>query len=187
MTTTLATALIGLFAFSGNTTFTAPEEMNSLSVAPEVINLSVKATAYNAVPEQTDADPSTTASGLSSNPEIVAARSRDLADTLPFGTVIAITAPSEASTSCGIEAVSDQIGYRVILDVMHARKRSQVDILFNHENTVSVGGHERNPADVLGVCDGVTVSVVGHLDLKDVPQTQVELRALVEGSGLARN
>lgn len=187
MTTTLATALIGLFAFSGNTSFTAAEEMNSLSVAKETVNLSVKATAYNAVPEQTDTDPSVTASGLSSNPEIVAARSRDLADILPFGTIIAVTAPLEANSSCGIEAVSDQIGYRVILDVMHARKQSQVDILFNQDNTVSHGGRERNPAEVLGICTGVNVRVVGHVDLKDVPNTQVELAALVEGSGFARN
>lgn len=187
MTTTLATALIGLFAFAGNTSFSATEEMKSLSVPKETVNLSVKATAYNAVPEQTDDDPSVTASGLHSNPEIVAARSRDLADILPFGTIVAITPPSEANNNCGIERVSDQIGYRVILDVMHSRKRSQVDILFDQDNTVNLSGRERNPAEVLGICEGVTVHVVGHVDLKDVPSTQVELAALVEGSGFARN
>ncbi len=187
MTTTLATALIGLFAFTGNTGAIATEEVNSRSVAPAPVNLFVKATAYNAVPEQTDADPFTTASGLPTNPEIVAARSRDLADILPFGTIIAVEAPETGSTACGMDAVSDQIGYRVILDVMHARKKAQVDFLLDQNNTVVHDGKDRNPAQVLGICDGVTIRVVGQVDLTHVPTTQAELTALVEGKLLARN
>ncbi len=187
MTTTLATALMGLFAFTGNTGAIATEEVYSHSVAPAPVNLSVKATAYNAVPEQTDADPFTTASGLPTNPEIVAARSRDLADILPFGTIIAVEAPESVSASCGMERVSEQIGYRVILDVMHARKKAQVDVLLNENNTIVHAGKDRNPAEVLGICDGVTVRVVGQVDLMHVPETQAELAALVEGKLLARN
>jgi 3D (Asp-Asp-Asp) domain-containing protein len=104
-------------------------------------------TAYNAVPEQTDGDPFTTASGAFSNPEVVAARSVDLKEELPFGTVIQIVPDASSSPSCGIGMVKEQLGYRVIADSMHPRKRNQVDILLNHENKVTVGSRSMNPVD----------------------------------------
>ena len=57
---------------------------------PATPGYAVTLTAYNAVPAQTDANPLETASGMFSNPEIVAARSQNLADKLPFGTIIAL-------------------------------------------------------------------------------------------------
>ena len=57
---------MGFFLFSGaNLAF-------PLSAAP---SFTVTLTAYNAVPAQTDSDPFTTASGMYSNPDLVAARS----------------------------------------------------------------------------------------------------------------
>ena len=81
----------------------------------------VTLTAYNAVPGQTDDTPFETASGAYSNPEVVAARSRDLARELPFGTIIEFSAPTTAQGTCGYSVVAPSIGYRVIEDTMNAR------------------------------------------------------------------
>ena len=173
-------ALIGLFAFQG-----MPTPLEDLPKQADAPSFSVKLTAYNAVAAQTDGDPRTTASGAFSNPEVVAARSRDLADILPFGTIIAIEGPPVADNDCGYSLVSPQIGYRVIADSMHSRKRSQVDILLDHADTVSIGGKKVNPSLALGVCEGVSIRVVGHVDIKDMPKTQGELARLVEGEKIA--
>jgi 3D (Asp-Asp-Asp) domain-containing protein len=178
-------ALIGLFALSGTTGSLVNA---SQVVQPQVIptqvtpiaSYTVSMTAYNAVPGQTKPDPSYTASGAPSNPEVVAARSRDLADELPFGTVIRIDAATTTS-NCGYNAVSDQVGYRVIADTMAQRMTNKIDILLDQTNTVSHAGKSINPSRVLGLCQGVTISVVGHIDVNDIPQTQEQLAALVEG------
>ena len=191
----VSTALMGLFTFTGTPAMPTPDMALLATASPaaqevpaavEIPQISVLATAYNPVPEQTNENPLITASGFPSNSEIVAARSRDLSDQLPFGTIIAIEAPENKNNNCGFEAVSDQIGYRVILDTMHARKRQQVDVMFDQANVVEIGNKMRNPAEVLGMCEGVTVKVVGHVDLKHVPTTQLELVRLVEGNKLAQ-
>jgi len=141
----------------------------------------VKLTGYNALEAQTDADPFTTASGLYSNPEIIVAKSRDL--DLPFGTVIAINSENRKNTgSCGVEVVSDLIGYRVIGDVTHARKSKQIDVLLDHTKPVDLNGKKLNPSIILGICEGVEIKVVGHIDdLANVPKTQKGLAKLIEG------
>lgn len=147
----------------------------------------VKVTAYNAVPEQTDSTPHITASGAPTNPEVVAARSVDLAGVLPFGTVVMLTREARDTESCRFAKVEEHIGYRVIADSMHSRKREQIDILLDQHNTVEVHGKETNPAVALGYCTGVTMTVVGKIDIDDMPETQEALRALVEGDHLALN
>ena len=193
MTTIAFTALMGLFAFTGNGTLPiatgTPDTLISASSEQpqtDIPELSVLATAYNPVSGQTNSDPLITASGLPSNPEIVAARSRDLAETLPFGTIIAIETPADPNKGCGFDQVSHLVGYRVILDVMHARKHEQIDIMLNTDDYVSLAGRERNPAEVLGVCTHVAIRVVGRIDMNNVPQTQSELARLVEGEKLAQ-
>lgn len=146
------------------------------------VSLSVRMTGYNAVPEQTDGDPNVTASGAFSNPDVIAARSRDLADSLPFGTVIALES-AEESHSCGFAVVDHLIGYRVIADTMHQSKHQQIDIMFDAADTVQIGvsGKPRkatNPAVALGICH-VEVRVVGKIALKDIPATQSQLALLV--------
>ena len=42
-------------------------------------------------------------------------------------------------------------------------------------------GTQMNPSKVLGLCNGVSISVVGHIDINDMPQTQQQLAAMVEG------
>src|SRR3989344_6217950 len=69
--------------------------------APSQPSYAVTLTAYNAVAAQTDSNPLVTASGAFSNPEVVAARSQDLADELPFGTIIEIAGPSTPNNNCG--------------------------------------------------------------------------------------
>lgn len=155
----------------------------SLEVAP---SYSVHLTAYNAVSGQTDGDPSVTASGAPSNPEVVAARSRDLAEELPFGTVVRIERARKDTSSCRFSQVEHLIGYRVIADSMHSRWTNKVDVLFDGHDTVSVHGTQTNPSIALGVCDGVTVSVVGHVDIDDLPATQDELAQMFTDQSFAR-
>lgn len=192
MTGILSTALTGFFVLSGlsgNTAFAqtniqAPQE-------PTYQSYNVSMTAYNAVPEQTDGDPLTTASGAYSNPDIVVARSVDLADELPFGTVIAITTTgtstpaSAGGPNCGLPVVGDQIGLRVVADSMHPRKRNQIDILFAKDDTVRVGKKDMNPAIVFGVCKNIQISVVGHVDVSHMPHSQAELKIAIGKAALA--
>ncbi len=154
----------------------------SLEVAPSLL---VTMTAYNAVVGQTDGDPLTTASGAFSNPEVVAARSRDLAQELPFGTVIRIERTSKDTPNCRYSEVENQIGYRVIADTMHSRWTKKVDILLDESNTVSLHGVERNPGIILGVCSNVTVTVVGSVDINRIPTSQAQLQKMFGKATLA--
>lgn len=167
---------MGLFAFSG--AITAMPAEASAPTAPAEPSYSVAMTGYNAVVAQTDGDPFTTASGAFSNPEVVAARSQDLADELPFGTIVAIDGPSSAQNNCGFDVVGKTIGYRVIADTMNKKFTDRVDVLFPTAAT-----RLQNRAVVLGVCDAVSIRVVGHVDIKDIPKTQADLAALVMGKG----
>ena len=151
--------------------------------APGAPAYSVTLTAYNAVPEQTDGNPFETASGAYSNPEVVAARSQDLADEMPFGTIIEIDGSNASKEACGYDAVKSDIGYRVIADTMNVRYTDRIDILFGTKKeyrTVDKG--MKNAAQVLGICTGVTVRAVGYVDINRIPKTQKELAAIVDGS-----
>jgi 3D (Asp-Asp-Asp) domain-containing protein len=139
-------------------------------------------TGYNAVPGQTDDDPLTTASGAFSNTEIIAARSVDLKEDLPFGTVIEVVAHHGAGDpNCGFSVVEDQIGYRVVADSMHPRKRNQIDLLFNTDRDIFAAGRWVNPAVALGVCKDVEIRVVGFVEINSIPRSQKELVLAVEG------
>ena len=177
-------ALMGLFLLSG-ATMALPAHADAPSL-PALPTYSVTLTGYNAVPEQTSDHPLVTASGAYSNPEIVAARSQDLVDKLPFGTIIEIRSPSALSALCGYGVVSPIIGYRVIADTMNVRYNDHVDILFNTKaNYTSTDGSVRNASTVLGVCDGSTIRVVGFIDItnpNNLPKTQAELAAIVHNS-----
>ncbi|HWH07361.1 MAG TPA: hypothetical protein VNU47_02475 [Candidatus Paceibacterota bacterium] len=205
-------ALIGLFVLSSSVASPIPTEADQLTpgssqqvstttalelptAAPVKVavrghekasgSYSVKLTAYNAVPSQTDGDPSITASGAYSNPEVVAARSRDLAASLPFGTVVAIERTAADTPRCNFSTVEHLIGYRVIADSMNARIVNHVDVLFAADETVTLGGKVMNPARAVGSCDQVSVRVVGKVDINNIPQTQEELARLVNGTELA--
>lgn len=146
--------------------------------------VTVLLTGYNAVPEQTDSDPFTTASGAYSNPEVIVAVSRDLRyGALPFGTVIALEYEGK-SNSCGFRTVDHLIGYRVVADQMHPRWEKKIDILLDQKDTVSIAvngqpARQTNPARALGECRGVTARVVGKIDIKDIPNSQAKLAAMV--------
>jgi 3D (Asp-Asp-Asp) domain-containing protein len=150
---------------------------------------SVTLTAYNAVPEQTDSNPFETASGAYSNPEIVAARSQDLADELPFGTIIELDGPATTQGNCGYGVVAPVIGYRVIEDTMNARYTNRVDVLLpTKAKYATTDKGMKNAAEILGICKGITVRVVGYVDTNHIPKTQAELAVIVVGgSGLALN
>jgi 3D (Asp-Asp-Asp) domain-containing protein len=185
-------ALVGFSLLLGSVAIPlgAPAASKPLVVAPEVPvqpSYTVALTGYNAVPGQTDDTPFETASGAYSNPEVVAARTSDLADELPFGTIIEIDGSGIApdDDNCGYGMVAPHIGYRVIEDSMNARLSDRVDILFatstNYTNKVT--GEVRNASDVVGICKGAVVRVVGHVDFAHIPKTQAALAALVTGKG----
>ncbi|MFA6349103.1 MAG: hypothetical protein WCX06_02875 [Candidatus Paceibacterota bacterium] len=175
---------MGFFLFSG-ATMAVPASASAPEVPPLPTH-KVTLTAYNAVPEQTDSDPLVTASGAYSNPEIVAARSQDLAKDLPFGTIIEIDGPATSGNSCGFGIVEPIIGYRIIADTMNARYTDRIDVLFDTESNYTLAnGKVKNAGMVLGICNGATVRVVGFVDIKNpkrLPKTQAELVALVRGA-----
>lgn len=181
-------ALMGFSLLFGSAAFplrNAPEPKTIAPATPVVPTYTVALTAYNAVPEQTDDTPFETASGAFSNPEVVAARTGDLADKLPFGTIIEIDGSNTTSgNDCGYSMVQKHIGYRVIEDGMNARLTNRVDVLFNTDinYTNKNTGAVRNAADVLGICKNVTIKVVGYVDINHIPKTQAALAALVTGS-----
>lgn len=179
-------ALMGFLLFSGNAVPAHAIEHIAQAATPVIPSYSVALTAYNAVPEQTDENPFETASGMFSNPEIVAARSRNLADDLPFGTIIAFDGSrTPLDDSCGYEVVASRIGYRVIADTMSARFTDRIDILFaEDENYTNTDGSVVNAATVLGVCKNIDIRVVGRIDMRRPPHTQSELAAIVKGSSL---
>lgn len=188
----LATALVGLLFLPGNASAPvaqASEEPSSRLVAPAkaaVTKLTVKLTSYNAVPEQTDGDPTVTASGIPSNPEVIAARSHDLASILPFGTVIALYRDANDTPGCNFKKVEHLIGYRVVADTMNARFSKRVDVEFDTTDRVTVEGKRMNPSRAMGVCSGVSIQVVGRLkSLNDIPDTQEELAQMVHPKELA--
>ncbi len=165
-------ALTGFFLLSGAAG--APAQPAHVAPAPVLPAYPVRLTAYNAVTAQTDSNPLVTASGAVANPAVVAARSRDLAEELPFGTVIALTGPERNSDTCGFSNVEHFIGYRVIADTMNARFTKSVDVLLP---TVAA-------ARTLGVCD-INVVIIGHIDLSNpalLPKTQKELATLLSGN-----
>jgi len=106
------------------------------------------------------------------NPEVVAARSQDLAGKLPFGTVIELDGSNVSPDgNCGYSIVAPKIGYRVIADTMSARYANRVDVLLD----------TKNAAQTLGVCKGITIRVVGRVGINHIPNTQIELARLVRG------
>jgi len=171
--------LMGFLLFSGANTVT-PFVANTDPV-PTLPSYTVALTAYNAVPEQTSSHPLMTASGAYSNPEVIAARSRDFANELPFGTIIELDGSNISSKdTCGYDVVKPYIGYRVIGDVLNAVYTKRIDILLDTKtNYVASDGSTVNAANVLGICRDVTVHVVGFVDIAHIPKTQAELAALV--------
>lgn len=190
MTSMITTALVGFFVYTGGATTTLPTTWATMKAdpTPSYPTLQVAMTGYNAVPEQTDSDPYTTASGAYSDPDIIAARSRDLADELPFGTVIQVVPSASSTRNCGVNLVNDMIGLRVIGDTMNARFSQKIDILFDTADMVKVGGKQVNAARALGNCKNITIQVVGRVDPRKMPKNQIELRiALGAESTLAVN
>lgn len=173
---TIFTALMGFLLLSG-AAHGAPTPSAPLP------DYTVTLTAYNAVRAQTDENPFETASGAYSNPEVVAARSQDLADALPFGTIIELDGPAAEQDTCGYDVVAPVIGYRVIEDTMNARYTNRVDVLLTTKaDYATTDKGMKNAAEVLGICKGVTIRVVGYVDSNHIPKTQTALAALVVGN-----
>lgn len=154
--------------------------------APELPTYAVTLTAYNAVEAQTDGNPFETASGAYSNPEVVAARSQDLRDELPFGTIIEFDGSNASKGTCGYSVVAPVVGYRVIADTMNVRYTNRIDILLHtKEEYATTDKGMKNAAEILGICKGVVIRVVGYIDINHIPKTQAALAAMIDGSSNA--
>jgi len=164
--------------------FLLPSASLALSAsAPVLPSYPVTITAYNAVSSQTDGNPFETASGAYSNPEVVAARSQDLRDELPFGTIIEIDGSNATKEKCGYSVVAPLVGYRVIADSMNVRYTDRIDILLHSKaEYATTDKGMKNPAEVLGICKGVTIRVVGYVSINHIPKTQTELAAIINGT-----
>ncbi|MDE1919572.1 MAG: hypothetical protein KGH56_02615 [Patescibacteria group bacterium] len=174
---------MGFLLLSGGTAIPTPSKASEAVTEPAY---TVTLTAYNAVPDQTDSSPFETASGAFSNPEVVAARSIDLAEKLPFGTIIEVDGPSASQGTCGYGVVAPEIGYRVIADTMNQRYTKHVDILLTTDaNYATEDKGMKNAAEMLGVCKGVTVRPVGFVSVNHMPKTQAELAKIVKGADSA--
>ncbi len=166
---------MGLFLFSG-----APSLPAKTLQAPIQPGYPVTLTAYNAVAAQTDSTPLETASGAYSNPEVIAARSQDLASELPFGTIIEIDGSNASKGTCGYSVVAPFVGYRVIADTMNARYTDRIDVLLGTEaKYATTDKGMKNAAEILGICSGITIRVVGYVKIHRIPKTQAALAALV--------
>lgn len=191
MTSVVTAAVTGAFllqSFIPVASALAVDSAEETPSEPTYPTLTVKMTAYNAVPGQTDSTPTRTSIGAYTNPDIIAARSKDLADELPYGTVIEVvpaTSTSPRDPNCGREYVHDQIGLRVIADAMNPRIKNTIDILMDHKDLVTVRGKKRNPAKALGMCKNVTIKIVGKIDTKKMPKTQDELKLALDVRGFA--
>jgi len=172
----LTSALLGFLFVTG----TATADASSTAPSQNIPTYTVGMTAYNAVASQTDGTPDITASGAFSDPDVVAARSQDLASELPFGSVIAIEAAT-SSPDCGYDKVGQLIGLRVIADTMNAKEHNKIDVLLPQKFTTTTG-KTANPAIILGSCKDVTIQVVGHVDVSNIPITQAGLAAAIDPS-----
>jgi 3D (Asp-Asp-Asp) domain-containing protein len=186
MNSAITTALVGFFVYGGAATSTLPPTWTTETPqTPANPSYQVTLTGYNAVSEQTDGSPSVTASGTFADPDVVAARSSDLADELPYGTIISFAPSATSSPNCGFGLVDSTIGLRVIADSMNARMHNKVDILFDTDTKVKVGGKSVNPARALGICKDARIEVVGYVDPKHMPKNQTELKLALGKSTLA--
>ena len=188
MTSIAVAALTGFFVYGGVAGMTTENLLQAKAPAeptyvPEEYTVSI--TGYNAVPEQTDDTPTITGSGAWTNPEVIAARSADLREELPYGTVIAFSSAT-TTPNCGYSYVQERIGLRVVADAMNPRLRNKIDILFDTEERIPAQEAKmRNPAKALGICKDVVITVVGHVEIKNIPKTQLELAAAVGFAPLA--
>lgn len=187
MLPTITTALAGLLLLS-NSSLADATSTSWTKVAPAeeptYKTLTVLMSGYNALPGQTDDTPDITASGTKPVPGVTAARSQDLAGELPYGTVIEIvhTDVALSGKGCGLSVLDGVDGYRVITDAMHPRKTNQIDLVFSATRTVQHGGRDLNRAQVFGLCDGMEIRIVGSVELKNLPQSQSELKLAVAKS-----
>lgn len=102
----------------------ATEQKRPSRKRPSHVTLIVKATAYNAVPEQTDSTPEICAWGDRVRPGIIAI-SRDLEG-------IGLTR--------GKEVHVQGLGKMIVMDRMHHRKRNQIDLYMDkYEDAVQFG------------------------------------------------
>jgi 3D (Asp-Asp-Asp) domain-containing protein len=105
----------------------AAEKKKPSKKKPSKLTRIVRATAYNALPQQTDSTPDICAWGDKVQPGIIAI-SRDL---------------EQIGLTRGKEVHIEGIGKRVVMDRMHYRKRNQIDLYMErYEDAIQFGVQE---------------------------------------------
>lgn len=144
-----------------------PEELSSLSltitpqveilatprsVAPSEVavhgptplpTLTLRATAYNSLPNQTDAQPHITATGAKTHFGIIAVSRDLLRGAIPYGSLVRLRDLGSYYHGRGVgkfQALLDQQGLFIVEDTMHPRKTQQLDVWFEyHSEAISWG------------------------------------------------
>ncbi len=109
--------------------------------APPILTL--RATAYNSLVSQTDAQPHITATGARTHFGIIAVSRDLLGNIIPYGSLVRLRDLGSYHHSRGVgkfQALLDQQGLFIVEDTMHPRKRQQIDVWFEyHSEAISWG------------------------------------------------
>lgn len=100
---------------------------------PALPVFTLRATAYNSLPEQTSGDPFTTATGERTRFGIIAVSRELLPKHIPYGSLVRIRDLGYFKDGRGhgkYQAMLDAQDYFIVEDTLHMRKREQIDVWF---------------------------------------------------------
>lgn len=123
--------------------FPAVDASNSRSIT-------VLATAYNSLPNQTDSTPHVTATGTRTRFGIIAI-SRDLLKNIPYGSRVKLQDLGDYATGRGYGRYNDLLRDQVFIveDTMHRRKTGQIDVWMSSRSASLNWGRRRVNITVL--------------------------------------
>jgi len=131
------------------------------------LSLTLRATAYNSLPSQTDGDPHITATGATTRFGIIAASRDLLAGGVPYGSLVRIRDLGGFGNGRGAGAfqeVLDGMDLFVVEDTMHIRKEQQVDVWFPELSTALSWGVRQVELEVVRYGrDGLLLDDTGQL------------------------
>ncbi|MBS3966429.1 MAG: 3D domain-containing protein [Truepera sp.] len=119
---------------------------------PALPILTLRATAYNSLTSQTDAQPHITATGARTHFGIIAVSRDLLGNTIPYGSLVRLRDLGSYHHGRGVgkfQALLDQQGLFIVEDTMHPRKRQQIDVWFEYYSEAIRWGLRRIELEVV--------------------------------------
>ncbi len=116
------------------------------------LQLTLRATAYNSLPSQTDSDPHITATGATTRFGIVAVSRDLLGDALPYGSLVRIRDLGSFGSGRGVGAFQELLDGHdlfIVEDTMHIRKTQQLDVWFPELSTALSWGVRQVEVEVI--------------------------------------